>query len=202
MAASSTIVVVPANEASWEDLKAVFGERGDPAGCQCQWFKFPRSEWRVLDREAREALLGEQTDCGTPGAESTSGLVAYRDGAPVGWVAVEPRTAYPRLAAMKVPWVGRSESPHDARVWAVTCFVTRKGHRRQGVSRALAAAAVSFARERGARAVEGYPMLVEPGKEYTWGELFVGTRSVFAEAGFRQVSHPFPRRVVMRIDFE
>lgn len=196
------IEVKPANEASWEDLTAVFGERGDPAGCQCQWFKFPRSEWKALSREAREGLLREQTDCGNPGAEATSGLVAYRDGEPVGWAAVEPRTAYPRLVGMKVPWAGREEDREDPDVWAITCFVTRRGHRRQGVSRALTAAAVRFAHERGARAVEGYPMLVEPGKEYTWGELFVGVRDVFAEAGFREVSHPFPRRAVMRIDFE
>ncbi|HXI81416.1 MAG TPA: GNAT family N-acetyltransferase, partial [Verrucomicrobiae bacterium] len=62
-------------------------------------------------------------------------------------------------------------------------------------------AAVDFARERGARALEGYPMLVEPGQDVTWGELNVGSRSVFADAGFDEVSHPTLRRVVMRIDF-
>jgi hypothetical protein len=62
-------------------------------------------------------------------------------------------------------------------------------------------AAVDFARERGARAVEGYPMLTTPGRDITWGELHVGTRSMFASAGLAEVSHPTPRRVVMRIDF-
>ena len=32
-------------------------------------------------------------------------------------------------------------------------------------------------------------------------ELHVGTERVFAQAGFVEVSHPTPRRVVMRIDF-
>ena len=32
-------------------------------------------------------------------------------------------------------------------------------------------------------------------------ELCVGLRSAFATAGFREVSHPSVRRVVMRIDF-
>lgn len=201
-AGTSEITVVPANEASWEDLRTIFGERGDPARCQCQWFKFPRSDWRALSREAREGLLREQTEAGNREAEETSGLVAYLDGEPAGWVAVEPRTAYPRLAGMKVPWLGRDEDRDDPGVWAVTCFVTRQGFRKRGVSRALAAATVEFARDRGAHAVEGYPMLAEPGKEYTWGELFVGSRSVFVAAGFAQVSHPFPRRVVMRIDFD
>jgi hypothetical protein len=58
-----------------------------------------------------------------------------------------------------------------------------------------------FARERDARALEAYPMTTPPGKEITWGELHVGSRLVFAGAGFAEVSHPSPRRVVMRIDF-
>jgi hypothetical protein len=65
----------------------------------------------------------------------------------------------------------------------------------------LAAATVGYARARGARALEGYPMITQPGKEITWGELNVGARQVFAEAGFTEVSHPTLRRVVMRVDF-
>jgi hypothetical protein len=53
----------------------------------------------------------------------------------------------------------------------------------------------------GARALEGYPMLTEPGEDVTWGELNVGSRSIFADAGFTEVSHPTRRRVVMRMDF-
>jgi GNAT superfamily N-acetyltransferase len=86
-------------------------------------------------------------------------------------------------------------------VWAVTCFVTRAGFRRRGISGALARATVDFARERGARALEGYPMITQPGQEITWGELHVGSRSIFAAAGFAEVSRPTLRRVVMRIDF-
>ena len=50
-------------------------------------------------------------------------------------------------------------------------------------------------------ALEAYPMIATPGKEITWGELHVGSRQVFADAGFTEVSHPSPRRVVMRADF-
>jgi GNAT superfamily N-acetyltransferase len=124
------------------------------------------------------------------------------DGEPVGWCAVEPRTSYPGLLRVyRVPWQGRDEDRADDTVWAVTCFVVRAGYRRRGISYALARAAVDFARERGARALEGYPMLTEPGKEIAWGELHVGSRSVFEAAGLTEVAHPTPRRVVMRIDF-
>jgi hypothetical protein len=69
-------------------------------------------------------------------------------------------------------------------------------------SYALAAATVDFARERGARAIEGYPMITQPGVDITWGELHVGSRSIFAAAGFVEVSRPTLRRVVMRIELQ
>ena len=78
--------------------------------------------------------------------------------------------------------------------------MVRKGSRGRGLTSLLAEAALTFARERGTRAIEGYPMLTEPGKEVTWGELHVGARQVFDDVGFDEVSHPTVRRVVMRVD--
>jgi GNAT superfamily N-acetyltransferase len=201
MMTDAAISVVPANEASWDDLQTVFGARGEASRCQCQWFKIRDFEWRSVPVDERAERLREQTGCGHPGARTTSGLVAYLDGEPAGWCAVEPRTAYVRLLFTRVPWTGRAEDKTDDGVWAVTCFVTRTGFRRRGVSRALAGAAVDFARQRGARAIEGYPMITQPGQEVTRGELYVGSRSIFAAAGFAEVSRPTRRRVVMRIDF-
>jgi GNAT superfamily N-acetyltransferase len=197
---TDAISVVPANEASWDDLQTIFGTGGEPPRCQCQWFKIPNAQWRSVSDELADRLR-EQTGCGNPRAVTTSGLVAYLDGQPVGWCAVEPRTAYPRLLRARVPWAGRTENKVDDGVWVVTCFVTRTGFRRRGVSRTLVRAAVDFARERGARAIEGYPMITRPGEKFSWGELYVGSRGIFADAGFTEVSRPTPRRVVMRIDF-
>ena len=95
----------------------------------------------------------------------------------------------------------RGQDPTDDRLWVVACFVTPTPFRYTGVSRALAAAAIEFARARGAGAVEGYAMVTQPGIEIRWGELHVGSRSIFADAGMRQVAAPTKRRVVMRIDF-
>ena len=90
---------------------------------------------------------------------------------------------------------GQSELQSDGSVWAVTCFVTRMGYRRRAISYALAA--VDFARQCGARALEGDPITR---KDVLPGELHVGTRSGFAAAGI-EVSRPTLRWVVMRIDF-
>jgi GNAT superfamily N-acetyltransferase len=202
-AATSEVTVVPANEASWEDIQTVQGTRGGAAICQCQRFKLqPKESFGSTPVEERAFRLREQTGCGHPDADTTSGLVAYRDGEPVGWCAVEPRTAYPGLLRVyRVPWVGRDQDKSDPSVWAVTCVFTRSGYRRRGVGYALVRGAADFARQRGARALEGYPMLTEPGQDITWGELHVGTRSMFEAAGFAEVARPTARRVVMRIDF-
>jgi GNAT superfamily N-acetyltransferase len=83
----------------------------------------------------------------------------------------------------------------------VTCIVVRKGYRKRGLSYALAAATIPYAKANGARALEAHAMSTQPGKEITWGELHVGAVQVYADAGFREVSSPSVRRVVMRVDF-
>jgi GNAT superfamily N-acetyltransferase len=198
--AAEKLTIVPANEASWEDLVSIFSAR-EASRCLCQRFKVVGWIWRDSTLEERMAMFEAQTGCGEPGATATSGLVAYVDDEPVGWVAVEPRTAYPKLRTSRVHWSGRNEDKDDESVWAVTCLVIRKEYRGRGLTYPLARATVDFARQRGARALEAYPMITLPGKEITWGELHVGARQVFEEAGFVEITHPTARRVVMRIDF-
>jgi GNAT superfamily N-acetyltransferase len=203
MDVATALLIVPANEASCEDLETILGSRGEAHICQCQRYKLqPKEAFKHVPIEERRHRLRTQTECGHPTSEATSGLVAYLDGEPVGWCAVEPRVAYFGLRRnFKIHWDGRNEDKDDETVWSLTCFVVRAGYRRRGISRALVRAAVELAHERGAGAIEGYPMLVEPGQDITWGELHVGKRSIFDDAGFAEVSRPSKRRVVMRIDF-
>ena len=58
---------------------------------------FDRTQW-----------LREQTDCGRPESGATFDIVAYLDGEPAGWCAVEPRTAYPTLSSASIPVDGAS----------------------------------------------------------------------------------------------
>ena len=203
------LTIVPANKAAWADLAAIFGPSGSSGRCNCQWFKTRGWFWDQETDEQRRAQLREQANCDNPEATSTTGLVAYlaegsrpaEERVPVGWVAVEPRTAYPRLLGKPTVWKGRQgEDKGDDGVWSVTCFVVRKGYRGRGISYALAAATVRYAKANGARALEGYAIRTQPGKQITWGELYVGAVQVFAEAGFAEVSTPSVRRVVMRVD--
>ncbi|HEX6149187.1 GNAT family N-acetyltransferase [Nocardioides sp.] len=197
---TTSLRIVPANEASWDDLQAVFGTRGAASRCWCQRFKLARGEsFGNTPTEDRARRLRQQTACDDPASGATSGLVAYVDGVPAGWCAVEPRSAYAGLLRVfKVPWEGRDEDRTDPSVWALTCVLVRAGYRRSGLSHELVAAAVPFARDRGARALEGYPITTT---DVIAEELHVGTVAAFAAAGFEVVSRPTLRRVVMRIDF-
>jgi GNAT superfamily N-acetyltransferase len=194
------LTIVPANQVGWPDLQAVFGTADYPGRCYCQRFRVP-NHWGSLTDEERRARLREQTNCDNPAADDTTGLVAYLDDEPVGWVAIAPRVDYRTLHRRRTVWAGRHEDKTDETVWAVTCFCVRRGYRGRGITYALAAATIPYARERGARAVEGYPMSTPPGMVVTWGEMHVGSKQVFEAAGFAEVSQPSLRRVVMRVDF-
>jgi GNAT superfamily N-acetyltransferase len=186
------LTVQPVNESLFDDVQTIFGTRGQAAPCQCQRY---RMGWIALNSDnvqGRRELLRDQVIEG-------HGLVAHLDGEPVGWCSVAPRSDYTYLR--QPTWKGRNEDKDDASVWAVTCFVTRAGFRHQGVSRALAAATIDFARDHGARAVEAYPMKPAPGKEVTWGEMHVGALSAFLAAGFQVVHVPSLRRAIVRYDY-
>ena len=55
-----TVTVVPANEASWDNLVAIFGTT-DAGRCQCQRFKVVGWIWRDSTQESRTAALRHQT---------------------------------------------------------------------------------------------------------------------------------------------
>ncbi len=120
-----------------------------------------------------------------------AGLLAYDRGEPVGWVAVEPRSAYPRLAR------SRTLAPVDDRpVWSITCFFVARPHRRRGLTRALIDAAVRFARARGARIVEAYPVVLRGEVADAW--VYTGAASTFLDLGFEEVARRSATRPILR----
>jgi len=181
---SLRVVAVP--EAPWDDVRAVFGTRGDPARCWCQYFKVDAVTWKAQDVAGFERALCDQIDDARTSSGAGPGVLAYDGETPVGWAAVEPRPAYRRIV-----------DGDDPAVWAVTCFVVRVGHRRKGVATALLEAAIDQARAGGARVVEGFPTVATPGTSSA--ELYRGPLSVFEAAGFEVVERPSSRRAVVRL---
>jgi len=169
-------------------------DTGGARKCRCQALKVAGWIWRDTTQQERDVALLEQAGCGTSGP--TSGLVGYVDGEPAGWVAVEPRENYPRIWARQKAWMRMD--PDLEGVWSVTCFVVRKGFRRQGLMYELAAATVEYGRQVGARVLEGYPTEPPPGKTVIWDEASVGLLQTFLDAGYKVEASPTLRRRVVR----
>jgi GNAT superfamily N-acetyltransferase len=119
------------------------------------------------------------------------GLLAYAGEEPVGWVAIEPRAAYPRLAR------SRTLAPVDDRpVWSITCFFVARPHRGKGMTRALIEAAVRYARSRGATIVEAYPAEYAADVADAW--VYTGAVSTFLDLGFEEVARRSRSRPIVR----
>ena len=193
--------VVPLTPDTWPQLETLFRGGGDPRWCWCQF-------WRLRSKDFSAAKVPELRDRLHDLAESglPPGLVALdseaSDARAVGWVSLGPRTSYERIVRSKViPKV--DERP----VWSVVCFAVSAAARGRGVARALLEGAVAFARERGAEALEAYPVVVDADEGIRPESAFTGTLPMFERAGFTVVaeraSDPSASRprVVVRREF-
>jgi GNAT superfamily N-acetyltransferase len=184
------IEVRPATADRYGDVATLFGTNGTTSKCWCMWFLLPGKEidagWGEGNRKRFAALVRE--------AEQPVGVLAYRDGEPVGWLAAGPRARYAR--ALRSPILKGRDAAEDDRVWLLPCFFVRRDARRSGITAPLIEAAVDLARSRGAAAVEAFP-IATPGR-ISAGQAYLGTREMFAGHGFREVAQPSATRVVMR----
>lgn len=182
--------VRPATPDRWSDVVAVMGIRGDPSSCWCQYYRLSPEGWRRSTVPANRDALQDQVDSGPV----PPGVVAYVEDEPVGWCAVGPKEAYPRVVA------SRTSGADVAGIWSVSCFVVRVGHRRRGVAGALLGGAVELARDRGAAAVAGYPVDPAMRRSVSSAELFHGPLGLFLAAGFTEVARLSPARAVVRLE--
>ena len=122
------------------------------------------------------------------------GVIGYLDREPVAWCAVAKREVYTFLSRSRVL------RPVDERpVWSISCLFVLRAYRRQGISVRMLREAVDFAARRGARIVEGYPVV--PTMERTPDPfVWTGTPSAFRRAGFTEVARRSATRPVMRIE--
>lgn len=182
-----SLTIRPVTPDRWGDLVALFGPRGAVAGCWCMWWRLSAKEWESKAYEGNRRSMKKFVDAG-----DRPGLLAYRDGVPVGWVSVAPRDRFPRIERSRV--LGPVD---DAEVWSVVCFFIHRTERGSGVGSALLDAAVEEAATRGATIVEGYP--VDPrGKKTSNGGAFTGLESMFRAAGFEEVERRSAGRPIMR----
>jgi GNAT superfamily N-acetyltransferase len=176
----------PVTRDRWQDFEKLFGPNGACAGCWCMWWRISRAEFSEKHYAGNKRAIRKIIT-----TDQEPGILAYANGEPIGWCAIAPREAYPTLNRSNV-----LQCVDDKPVWSVTCFYVARGRRRQGLTGQLLEAAVKFARKRGARIIEGYP--IDAQKKMAAVSVFTGLLPVFKRAGFVEVARRSPTRPNMR----
>ena len=151
------------------------------------WFKMKRKDFEMRKGDGNKKAMRKIIRDGV-----VPGILAYVDGVPVGWCAVEPRVKYSALERSRI-----LKPVDDAPVWSIPCLFVAKAFRKKGLSAKLLKAAVDYVASRGGKIVEGYP--VEP-KKSAMPDVFMyhGLASAFLKAGFREVERRSETRPIMR----
>lgn len=182
-----TLKICPLTPDLWPALEDLFGKSGASNGCWCMYWRLGPA-YRERPRDENKAALRAVAKRGPP-----PGLLAFDGDVAVGWCQLTPRAALPWLDRARL--VGRVD---DLPVWSLSCFYVRRGYRRRGVTSALIAAALTAARRAKAPALEAYP--VDTTAPKCTSNLYTGTASTFARAGFTTVAGRTPARPIMRYD--
>jgi len=187
------MVVHPLTRDRWPDLEAIFAARGCSIarGCWCMYYRRSGKAPTLRPGESRSSRNRRDLKA-LASQDPPPGLIGYEAGKPVGWVSLGPREDYAKLQRSSVM------KPVDKQpAWSIVCFVVPSAYRKQGIARQLLAGAIDYARKRGVRLLEAYPvdMAVTPEGESLW----FGTKTMYDEAGFEEVARRKPGRPVVRL---
>ncbi len=178
----------PLTQKLWRDFEMLFGRNGACGGCWCMYWKL-----RGKDFDENAGDTTRQMQKSIVDSKTVPGLLAYSEGYPVGWIAVEPRKAYPKLAHSRI-----LKPVDDQEVWSVTCFFVEKKHRRKGLTVELLKAATDYVKDQGGKIVEGYPVDTDGKSGQPDAFIYTGTASAFEQAGFKEVARNSPTRPIFR----
>ncbi|QYJ05338.1 GNAT family N-acetyltransferase [Nocardioides panacisoli] len=184
--------VRPLTTDRFEDFADVVNPNRRATHCWCLSHRLPARRIEELGDGDRERAMR----CLVAG-DVPPGVIGYADGEPVGWCSIAPRSEIPKLEASRL-----IRPVDEVAVWSIICVVIRGGHRKRGHTLPLLEGAVAYAASRGAPAVEAHP--VEPTGRMDTTMAFVGTRAMFAAAGFEvvgttdAVASRLPRLVMRR----
>ena len=181
----------PLGRGDWQSVETLFGPRGACGGCWCMWWRVPvhGKAWQAVKGEPNRVALRQLIEAGRVHA-----VLAFADGAPVGWCCLGPRGDFPHLERSSALAV--RDRPDG--LWAVVCFFVPPQWRRRGVAARLLEGAVDLARERGGRVLEGYPARVGE-KPLAGAFAWTGVPALFEAAGFRPLAGREGKRVIYRL---
>lgn len=171
----------------WDDFVRLFGAHGAYGGCWCMWWRETRSEFEKKQGAGNRRAMKKIVESG-----EAPGILAYAAGDPAGWISIAPRENYSALERSRV-----LKRLDDAPVWSIVCFFVGQEYRNRGIALPLIRAAVDYAAQHGAKAVEAYPTLPKKGK-LPPVSVYMGIPSIFERAGFVECARPSTRKAIMR----
>jgi GNAT superfamily N-acetyltransferase len=171
----------------WGDIEKLFGERGACGGCWCMYWRESSREFEEKKGKGNKTALRRLVK-----GRAQTGIIAYDEKNPVGWIAFAPREEFTRLETSRI-----LKRIDNKPVWSVVCFFIHKNYRRKGLTIELLKEAEKHARKNGGRILEGYP--IEPKTEnYAPVFAYTGLASAYRQAGFTEVARRSETRPVMR----
>ena len=193
------LVFRPLTPRLMDDLGTVL-RGGWGSGCWCMYPRLTDAQERELPGAAPVPQRRRNAMTKLARRRRAPGLLAFEGDEPVGWIAITPRTELARIEGSQA-----TRRVDDEDVWVIPCVTERKTARGRGIALAFIRAAVAYATERGAPAVEAYP---RAGAMRTAdGNAYFGTEPLFCRAGFRVIRKPLKNRpphwvprVTMRIN--
>ncbi len=165
----------------WPAIAKLFGDTGACGGCWCMWWRVPKGGkgWEMSKGKKNRDSLRRAVRAGRVHA-----VLAYAAGEPVGWCSFGPRESFPRLARVRA-----LETQFAADTWSIVCFYIPAAWRGSGVATKLLLAATRIAFARGAREIEGYPVVPNrPPAKIPAAFAWTGVPPIFERAGYAEIS--------------
>jgi GNAT superfamily N-acetyltransferase len=158
---------------NWHQLVKLFDGSNECSDCWCMNHRSdPQS--CPTGEAAKKALEVEIV------SERANGLLAFIDGTPVGWCAVDPA-----LSQVGHDYCVRTKQC-DPLVWMIHCLYVHPAHRGTGVSKVLIQAAIDLAKSKGATELLAFPIPEESAGKFPKDVAeFSGRFSTFKKFEFK-----------------
>jgi GNAT superfamily N-acetyltransferase len=157
---------------------AAFADNPEWAKCYCHFYQVPLAiDWRTLSAVQNRTAMQARIEVG-----AMDGFLALDGADVVGWLNAQPRDALPHCFDR----IGVDPTPLPCEAFeaaVIVCFLIGPQRRRQGIARALLAAALASFAARGIRLVDAFPF--KSGASERAADHYHGSLSLFLDQGFK-----------------
>jgi len=179
------VVLKEIGSKDWPLIVELFGSRGACGGCWCMHWRREKGgqAWEQAKGEPNRRAFRKLVESG-----QAHGIIALRQGQPVGWCSFGRRSEFPRLERTKAYRRPGQDAARPSDTWAINCLFLDKDVRGRGLSMRLVDAAVKAIRKHRGRIIEAYPVtLTKNGKKLPAAFAFTGPEIIYQRLGFKEV---------------